>query len=121
MKNLINKTILIMELIYDYWKGKPSEVNTSLKRSISQYTRYYSNVKIGITCRPKDRLRQHNKMNLDWEKMIIKYETSSINFINKIEKDHIDYQWEFVTNLRAGGGGPNGKTGPFFLYVLLKK
>ena len=109
-----------MELIYDYWKGKPSEINTSLKRSISQYTRYYSNVKIGITCRPKDRLRQHHKMNLKCEKMVIKYETSSVNFINKMEKEHIDYQREYVTNQRSGGG-PNGKKGPFFLYVLLKK
>ena len=110
-----------MELIYDYWKGKPSEVKTSLKRSISQYTRHYSKIKIGITCRPKDRLRQHHKMNLKWEKMIIKYETTSVNFINKIEKEHIDYQWEYITNQRTGGGGPNGKKGPFFLYVLLKK
>ncbi len=110
-----------MELIYDYWKGKPSEVNTSLKRSISQYTRNYSNVKIGITCRPKERLKEHNKMNLDWEKMIIKYETTSINFINKLEKEHIHYQRDFITNQRNGGGGPNGNKGPYFLYVLLKK
>ncbi len=110
-----------MKLVYNYCKGKPAEVNTSLKRSISQYTRHYSNIKIGITCRPKERLREHDKMNLKWEKMIIKYETKSVNFINKIEKEHIDYQWEYVTNLRSGGGGPNGKIGPFFLYVLLKR
>ncbi len=110
-----------MVLKYDYWKGKPSEVNSSLKRSISQYTRNYSNVKIGITCRPEFRLKEHHKMNLKWEKMIIKYETSSINFINKLEKEHIDYQKEFITNIRKGGGGPNGKKGPYFLYVLLKK
>ena len=110
-----------MKLFYDYWKGKPSEVNTSLKRSISQYIRHHKKVKIGITCRPKERMVEHNKMGLEWEKMIVKYETTSINFINKIEKIHIDYQWEYLTNERSGGGGPNGKTGPYFLYILLKK
>ena len=110
-----------MELLYNYWKGKPSEVNTSLKRSISQYTRHHTKIKIGITCRPADRMREHHKMNLGWQKMIIKYETTSINFINKIEKHHIDYQWDFLTNQVKGGGGPNGKNGPYYLYVLLKK
>lgn len=110
-----------MKLIKDYWRGKPSEVNTSLKRSISQYTRHHKKIKIGITCRPNERMKEHDKMNLGWEKMIIKYETSSINFINKIEKDHIDYQWDFITNMAKGGGGPNGGKGPYYLYVLLKK
>ncbi len=110
-----------MRLKYDYWEGTFRVINNSLKKSISQYTRHHGTVKIGITCNPERRVKEHLKMDLGWEIMVVKYKTSSIKFINKMEKSHIEYQWEFITNQVNGGGGPNGKNGPYYLYLLLKK
>ncbi|POS02437.1 hypothetical protein Q361_104159 [Flavobacterium croceum DSM 17960] len=110
-----------MELKYNYWIGSFKNVDSVLKKSISQYTRNYSKVKIGITNKPERRKVQHSKSNLSWEKMVVLYQTKSINFINKMEKNHITYQKLYVINQRNGGGGPNGKIGPYYLYVLLKK
>ncbi len=108
-----------MVLEYDYWKGNFSDVKNCLIRSISQYTRYYESVKVGITCDPKRRINEHNKSNVNWNKMVVKYETVSVRFINEMEKILIDYHWEFIENEIKGGGGPNGKP-PYYLYVLLK-
>lgn len=110
-----------MKLIYDYWVGKFKDIDIKLKSSISQYTRHNKTVKIGITNNPERRKKQHQKSDIDWDKMIIKYETTSIKFINKMEKNHISYQRLYVVNQRNGGGGPNGKNGPYYLYILLKK
>ena len=110
-----------MRLVYDYWVGNFSEINNVLKRSISQYTRHYKKVKIGITCHPERRLKEHFNSILRWNYMVIKYRTSSIKFINKMEENLIDYQRDYVINKNRGGGGPNGKKGPYFLYLLLKK
>jgi hypothetical protein len=52
--------------------------------------------------------------------MVVKYGTSSVNLVNKMEKDLIEYHWNSITNKISGGGGPNGSTGPYFLYVVLK-
>ncbi len=51
--------------------------------------------------------------------MIVKYRTSSVNFINQIEAFLIDRHWDYIKNLVGGGGGANGE-GPYYLYVLLK-
>ena len=108
-----------MELEYDYWTGNFSTVKLSLIRSISQYTRHYDSVKIGITCHPARRKNEHRKGDLKWSKMIVKYETSSVNYINEMEKTLIDYHWEYIDNKAKGGGGPNGNQ-PYYLYLLLK-
>lgn len=110
-----------MELKYNHWKGSFEAVDEVLRKCISQYTRNHSKVKIGITNKPERRIKQHSKSNLNWEKMIVIYETSSVSFVNKMEKKHISYQMLYVTNQRNGGGGRDGKTGPYYLYVLLKK
>ena len=108
-----------MELEYDYWTGSINEVTEALIRSVAQYTRYYREVKIGITNNPKRRMGEHQRSRKGWRKMVIKYKTSSVNFINRIERILIDYHWDYVKNEVWGGGGPDGK-GPYYLYVLLK-
>lgn len=108
-----------MDVEYDYWTGSINEVTESLIRSVGQYTRYYNKVKIGITNNPERRAREHQKSSLRWQKMVVKYKTSSVNFINRLEKILIDYHWDYIKNEIGGGGGPDGK-GPYYLYVLLK-
>ncbi len=108
-----------MELEFDYWTGNFSDVKRFLIRSISQYTRYHNNVKIGITCAPNRRKSQHKKGDSNWSKMVVKYQTSSVNYINEMEKILIEYNWEFIENEAKGGGGRNGNP-PYYLYVLLR-
>lgn len=110
-----------MDLKYDYWEGTFTEIHKILLRSISQYTRHYSKVKIGITNSPERRKREHHKTNHEWDMLVVKYRTSSNNFINKMEALCIEYQKEYVINQRNGGGGPNSEKGPYYLYLLLKK
>jgi nicotinamide mononucleotide (NMN) deamidase PncC len=52
--------------------------------------------------------------------MVVKYGTSSANLVNKMEKDLIEHDWNSIANKVSGCGGPNGATGPYFLYVILK-
>lgn len=108
-----------MELRYDYWTGNFGSVKTSLIKSIQRYAYLYDNVKIGITSNPDSRKNKHRSSGQGWQKMIVKYETSSVRYINEMEKLLIDHHWEVITNLRGGGGGPNGSP-PYYLYVLVK-
>lgn len=75
-----------MELKYDYWTGNFSYVKTLLIRSIQRYAYLYDNVKIGITSNPDARKSKHKSSGQGWKKMIIKYETSSVRYINEMEK-----------------------------------
>ncbi len=64
-------------------------------------------------------MNQHQRSNPKWTKMVVKYETTSVRFINEMEKILIDYHWEFIVNEAKGGGGRNGNP-PYYLYVLLE-
>lgn len=108
-----------MDLEYDYWTGSNNEVIESLIRSVGQYTRHYKSVKIGITHNPDRRSNEHARSTMRWKKMVVKYKTSSINFIKKTEQILIEYHWDFIKNEVGGGGGAEGE-GPYYLYVLLK-
>ena len=108
-----------MNIKYDYWKGSINEVTESLVRSVGQYTRNYNKVQIVITNNPERRAGEHRRSSVRWNKMVVKYETTSINFINTIEKILINHHWDYIKNKVGGGGGPNGH-GPYYLYVLLK-
>ncbi|GAB5565176.1 MAG: hypothetical protein Wins2KO_22390 [Winogradskyella sp.] len=108
-----------MEIEYNFWTGSINEVKVSLIRSVGQFTRHYRNVKIGITNNPERRVSEYKRDSRRWNKMIVKYKTSSINFINQLEKILIEYHWNYIKNEIAGGGGPNGKP-PYYLYILLK-
>ena len=108
-----------MDLEYSFCTGSINEVKESLIRSVGQYIRHYSKVKIGITNNPSKRQGEHARSRTKWNKMVVKYKTSSVNFINQIEKIVIDYHWDYIENEIGGGGGPDGEA-PYYLYVLLK-
>ena len=109
-----------MEIRYDYWEGCFTKIYNSLIKSTSQYTSRNVKVKFGITNNPENRKKQHFRSDEQWDFLIVKYKTSSVRFINKMETFLIDYQKDFIINRRRGGGGRNG-AGPYYLYVLLKK
>jgi hypothetical protein len=108
-----------MKLENDYWTGSINEIIETLIRGIGQYTRHYSHVKIGITNNPSRRFQEHSRSGDNWKRMIIKYKTSSINFIKQIETILIDNHWDYVRNKVGGGGGREGMK-PYYLYVLVK-
>lgn len=102
-----------------YWTGSINNVRESLIRSVGQYTRHNSKVKIGITNNHKRRVSEHERSSVKWKVLVVKYKTTSVNFINEIERILIEHHWEYIKNEVAGGGGPDGQ-GPYYLYVLLK-
>ena len=108
----------IMVIQYDYFTGHPNSVKPQLDRSLRAYSGKNSGVKVGITSDPKRRASQHSGDG--WDRLIVKYKTSSVNYINQIEKYLIDHHWDSVTNQRGGGGGPNAN-GPYYLYFLIRK
>ena len=108
-----------MNLKYDYWTGPINEVERSLISSIAQYIRHYNNVKIGRTNNPSRRFDDHGRSSIGWNIMVVKYKTTSANYINRLEKLLIDRYRPYLLNEIGGGGGPLGD-GPYYLYVLLK-
>jgi hypothetical protein len=107
-----------MQVNYSYWTGHLTNVETSLKKSVGAYIRLGYAVKIGITNNTERRASQHSKI-FNWERMVVKYKTNSIYNVNKLERILIDHHWYNIENEVRGGGGPNGKTGPYFLYLLV--
>ena len=68
--------------------GYPKDVIPALERSLSQYERFYKDIKVGITGRnPQERFKEHQE-NDGWERMVVKYKSSSEGFVNLIE-DHL--------------------------------
>ncbi len=82
--------------------------------------RNYSNVKVGFTNNPESRITKHKLDTIGWDRMIVIYETSSINFVKKIETILIENNWDYVENIISGGGGRTGE-GYQYIYVLLKE
>jgi hypothetical protein len=103
---------------FDYWTGCPNDVIGSINRAISQYLIYYKKVKVGITGRnPQERFNEHQN-NGRWNRMVVKYKTSSENFANKVEKYFIETRPELKNKwLGYSGLSENGYN---YLYVIMK-
>jgi hypothetical protein len=97
--------------------GHILDVETKLIKSVYYFTGKYKRVKIGITNNPERRAQEHRKTG-KWKKMIVKYHTTSVDYINDIERIIIEHHWDYIENKIAGGGGPNG-IGPYYLYFLV--
>lgn len=86
---------------YDYFTGWPKDdIIFRLSCSIGQYGRYYERIKIGITEDLERRFNQH-KSQAGWERMIVKYKTSSVKHTNEIEKYFIERK-EWMENIYKG-------------------
>lgn len=108
-----------MDLEYDYWKGTDTQILDSINRSVGQYIRHYAKVKIGISCNPEQTKKEHCKHNLDWDWMIVKYKTTSVNIITDLKDTLKDNKRDCIENTsktKAVGINPN-----HYLYVLLKE
>lgn len=104
---------------YDYFTGRVEEVIESLNRSIGQYVRNNKKVKVGITGRnPQKRLDEHLR-NKNWNRMVVKYESSSKNNVQIIEKFLTDNFGDYLVNEVSGGGGISSTPGKYYVYVLL--
>ena len=108
-----------MELKHDHWQGQFEDILGTFIRSISQYSINHNGIKIGITNNPERRINELKASNDGWEKMIVKYETTSINYINVMEELLSNYHWEYNSNIR-GNVGETHKTPPYYLYIVIK-
>lgn len=108
-----------MELEYDYWTGTATQVIDSLNRSIGQYLRHYAKVEVGICCNPEQTRIDHCKYTMDWDWMIVKYKTTSKNFVTELKETLKDNNRDCIESDGQGRGvAGNGK---HYLYVLLKE
>jgi len=107
-----------MILDYNYITGKVEECYPHFNRSFAQYKRYYRYVKIGITGNPEQRARQHEikEKKYCWERMIVKYSTSSEKHANWIEGKY--QEREDFANIWTGWSHMT-KDGPYYVYILL--
>lgn len=65
--------------------GWITEVLPLLKRSVTMFEKHYKSVYVGITGRnPQARFNEHCRKE-NWERMIVKYKTTSEAFVNQIE------------------------------------
>ena len=107
----------IMEgLEYNYITGYPSDVLEHLDRSLSQYMAHYSMVKVGITGNPERRWGEHHSDG--WERMVVKYETSSENFVNQME-DYFIATRPSLANIWTGTSHLAGAR-KFYLYFIMQ-
>lgn len=108
-----------MSVTFSFWTGHASERLVPLKRCISGFTRQDRQAfKIGISSDPNRRWREEYRGHYD--RMLVIYSTSSEKSIRRIEKWLTEYFEDFSDNLRLGGGGPSS-SGPYYLYVVLKR
>jgi len=102
-----------------YYTGWPKDVLTGLKISIALYLRTYRNVKIGITNWPERRFYEHVQRDctIKWQRMVVKYKTTSVANANKIEKFFIENESRLKN--RWNGFSKMSDDGPYYVYFLL--
>lgn len=109
------------EVEYNYVTGYPKQVFETLNRQIGDYSFFNEEIKIGITGRnPQVRFNEHLGIK-DWDRMVVIYKTTSINFANTLEKWLIDQHFDELINQKSGGGSDLSKDGDNYVYVLLKE
>lgn len=108
------------EVEYDYWTGHINEVVSSLNRSLSAFERHYKFVKVGITSRnPKVRFSEHVRSE-NWDRMVVKYKTTSKRYVNLIE-DYFIFSHQNLKNFWYGNSHMTDNTKERYLYFLLKE
>ena len=98
--------------------GNIGDVATPLTKSISSFCTHYSEVKVGITGRkPQYRFNEH-LLDYNWERMVVKYATTSKKNANRLEKFFIATKPNLVN--KWTGESDLAEKGKKYLYVLLK-
>ena len=65
-------------------------------------------------------LARHWPAQDEYDQMMVLYESFSIDCVSQLERELIEHSEEFARNMLNGGGGHIGKTGPYYLYVVLR-
>jgi len=105
---------------YNYYTGPLGDesIAQSLSKSLSQYLRYYDDVKVGITADPKRRFTEHRNRS-GYERMVVVYRTSSIRNANKLEKWFIENRNYDIENEWEGQSNMTDE-GPYFVYFIMR-
>lgn len=102
-------------LEYNRITGFPTNVLERLERSLSQYMSRYATVKVGITGNPQQRFAKYHAEG--WKRMVVKYETTSENFVNQME-DHFIKSRPALANTWIGTSHM-ANASRFFLYFVM--
>lgn len=105
---------------YNLHTGMPSIVIKELNRSIGQYKRHWTDLKIGITGRDPNERFSEQLENYSWSKMVVLYRTSSQRNANILEKWLIETHQRDLINQKPGGGSELAPFGHNYLYILLR-
>ena len=103
-----------MSVSYNFITGRPEDIVSSLRRTVSALTRNGRQFKVGITNNPEIRWKSYQN---HYEEMLVVYKSSSLKHVRELESALIDHNWEFGDNLIGGGGGNYGEP-PYYLYVV---
>lgn len=107
-----------VEYSKNYYSGYPGDVIPLLKISISLFLRNYKRVKIGITNNPERRWDEHLRQDIEsWDRMVVKYTTTSVNYANLIEKYFIEA--EPSLHNRWTGWSNMTDSDHYYVYILL--
>ena len=108
-----------VEYFSTYFSGWPKDVIPRLKVAVGIFKKSYKFVKIGITSNPENRFSQHKKhdKNYSWERMVVKYQTTSVANANAVE-DHFIETDDSLVNIWTGYSHMTEK-GPYHVYILL--
>lgn len=102
---------------YNMITGSVLNVLPSLERSVLYFESRYMSVKVGITGRnPQERFNEHLK-DRRWNRMIVKYKTTSESLVNKLEDYFILYHPRLKNNWI--GYSHLSKDGYNYFYILL--
>ena len=105
-----------MEIVKRITKGPYKSLLGSLTISLAVYEYYYRHVKVGITGDPDVRAIAHQADG--WQRMVVRYVTSSRDVANSIEKHFILTRPELKN--KWTGFSHMTKTGPYYVYFLMK-
>ena len=107
------------EYSQSYYSGWPKNVIPLLNISIGKFLHNYNNVKIGIANNPDRRFYEHQKRNasMNWERMVIKYKTTSVCNANAVEQYFINNRPDMVN--KWAGFSNMSECGPYYVYILL--
>lgn len=99
--------------------GMPVDVIYNLKITLGLLKLNYTDIKIGITGRdPQARFNEHQRDG-GWERMIVKYQTTSENFANKVE-DYFINKYPKLKNEWVGYSNLSCKFPTYYVYFIMK-